>query len=184
MAEPRPRRGDRAAPLQQAERRLERDPAKRHDDSHAWERGDFRVEVAHAGVDLVRRRLVRGRRAADRGHDVRIAKLEPVVDAPRGWNAREPRPIERRHQEVTRAVAREDAAGSVGAVRGGRETDDQQPRRGIAEARDRTSPVHLVAVRAFLFESDAAAVLPQTRTTIAGDNRVANGNERRGWQRR
>ena len=69
--------------------------------------------------------------------------------------------MERGHEEVAgpaRAVAGEHAARAVGAVRGGCEAKQQEPRGRIAEAGHRTAPVDLVAVRALLLDGDAPAV--------------------------
>ena len=85
--------------------------------------------------------------------------------------------VQRGHQEVARAadaVAGEDAAGAVGAVRGRRQADDQQPRARIAEARHRPRPVDVVAKRATLFATDPLAVLTQPRAAFAGDDLFAH----------
>src|SRR5439155_27374392 len=54
--------------------------------------------------------------------------------------------VQRLIQPVTTAVAGEDTAGAVPAVRGRRQADDEEPRPRVAEARHRPAPVFPVAV--------------------------------------
>ena len=127
--------------------------------------------------DLLGRRLVVGRRAAHGRRDVSVAQRQPVVAMLRRRDVREAGAMQRRHQEVARAadaVAGEHAAGPVGAVRGRREADDEQPGARIAEAGNRPGPVGLVAIRAPLLASDARAVRAQARTALAGDDLVVD----------
>src|SRR5262245_46026237 len=77
------------------------------------------------------------------------------------------------HQEVARtagAIAGEHAAGAVGAVRGRRQPDDQQPRRRITEARHRSRPVRFIAVGTPLLAADPLTVLAQPWTALARDD--------------
>ena len=113
---------------------------------------DLRVEMIEAARDLLRQRLVVGRRAAHRGEDVRVRSAQAVVDVSGRRDVGEAGAMQRRHQEVAGAadaVAGEHAAGAVGAVRRGRQADEQQPRVGIAEARHRAAPVGLVRYARF-----------------------------------
>src|SRR5207249_7648135 len=71
MAERGTRLDDDAAALQQLEVRVEPDLSKCNDDADVGQRGDLGVEMREAVGDLVRGRLVGGRRAADRGGDER-----------------------------------------------------------------------------------------------------------------
>ena len=85
----------------------------------------------------------------------------PSSDACGGGEIGEACSMKRRHEEVAGAagaVAGEHAARAVGAVRGGREAEQQEPRGRIAEAGHGTAPVDLIAVRALLLDGDAAAV--------------------------
>src|SRR5881628_2838820 len=59
-------------------------------------------------------------------------------------------------------------------MRGRSETNDQQPRGRIAEAGHRASPIHVVTVGTLLLERYVAAVVPQTWTSVAGDDLVVN----------
>ena len=83
--------------------------------------------------------------------DVRVIKSEAVVDVTRRGDVGEARAMQRRHQEVAGAavaIAGEHAAGAIGAMRRGREADEQQTRRRIAEAGHRPAPIGVVAVGA------------------------------------
>src|SRR5688572_18986846 len=85
--------------------------------------------------------------------------------------------MQRAHQKIARAagaVAGEDAAGAIGAMRRRREADDEQARARIAEAGDGAAPVRFVTKGAPLFARDAGAVLTQPRTAIARHDCVAH----------
>ena len=97
-------------------------------------------EERRAVVALRGEWLVRRRRAADRGRDVGVAELEPVVRPPAGRLVRQPDRVHRREQEVAGRIAGEHAPGPVAAVRRRRQADDQDPRLGVAEARARAGP--------------------------------------------
>ena len=64
-----------------------------------------------------------------------------------------------------------------GAVRRGRETNEQEARTGIAEAEHGLASVHLVFERAPFLARDAIAVLAQPGTLLARDDRVAHVSE-------
>ena len=61
-------------------------------------------------------------------------EAQPVVAVLGARPVRVPGPVQGGEQPVAGAVAGEDAAGAVGAVRGGRQPDDQNAGRGIPEA--------------------------------------------------
>jgi hypothetical protein len=85
--------------------------------------------------------------------------------------------MKRRHEKVSRAadaVAGEHTAGAVRPMCGRRETDEQQLRAWVAEARHGSAPVDLVTVRAALFARDASAVGAEARAEIARDDRGVN----------
>ncbi len=84
--------------------------------------------------------------------------------------------MERRHQEIARAadaVAGEDPAGAVRAVRGRRQPDDEQPRAGSPNPGTGRAQYVSCAEGASFLDADPLAVLAQTRAALAGDNRVA-----------
>ena len=119
--------------------------AEGDDHAGAVEQVELALQIREAVVALRRRRLVGGRRAADGGGDVGVDQPQAVVAAHRGRLVGEAGPVKRRVEPVAGAVAGEHAAGAVGAVGGGGEADDQDPRRGVAEAADRPRPVVLAA---------------------------------------
>ena len=84
--------------------------------------------------------------------------------------------MERRVEPVAGAVAGEHPPGAVGAVGGGGEADDQDPRGRIAEAADRPRPVVLAAEAARRIGRLGLAPGDQPRAAAAG---VDLGGERR-----
>jgi hypothetical protein len=85
--------------------------------------------------------------------------------------------MERRHQKIAGAadaVAGEDAAGTVGAVRCGREADEKHPRAQISKTWDRPAPVHIIYICAPFFARDPGAVRAEPRTAIAGHDGGVN----------
>src|SRR5262249_16387876 len=151
----------------------ESDLAERDDDADAWKRGDLAVEMRETVCDLLGRRLVVGRRASHRGGDERIGQSQAVVRMLRRRDVRESVTMKGGHQEVARAaggVGGEEASGRVGAVRGGRESDDQHARARIAEAGDWLAPVDVVAIRAPFRARDLAAIRAQPWAAVAGDD--------------
>ena len=174
VAELRLRPRHRAPPRRRAQpqRALPREAAEAHDDVHVRQQRDLALEPVRAVRALLRRRQVRRRRAAHRGDDVGAAQREPVVARDRLRLVREPGAVQRREQEVARAVAGEDPARPVAAVRGGREPEDQDPRGRIAEALHRPAPVVPVAIRGPLLARDLLAPLDETRAAAAVDDRL------------
>ena len=93
---------------------------------------------------------------------------------PARWSAR--------HQEIARAagaVAREDPARAVRAVRSRREPDDQQSRGGIAEAGHRTGPVGVQKVGLALLATYPLAVGAKPGTALARHDLVADKGQSR-----
>ena len=120
-----------------------------------------------AGVALLRCRLVRRRGAPHRRGDVDVVEAQPVVGRDRGRLVRQAGPVQRRIEPVAAAVAGEHPAGAVRAVRRGRQTDDQDLRRRIAEARHRSSPIGLVGEGAAPLQRDLLAPGNQPRAGSA-----------------
>jgi hypothetical protein len=85
--------------------------------------------------------------------------------------------VQRRHQKVagsSDAVAGENPPGAVGAMRGWRETDEQETRLRITESRNRLAPVDLVTIRTPFRPRDLGAVISQTWAAGAGDDACLN----------
>ena len=76
--------------------------------------------------------------------------------------------------EVAGAVSGEGAAGAVGAVDSGGETEDEDAGAQVAEAGDGTGPVGLVDVGAATGLADGFSVEAETRAALAGDDVVAD----------
>ena len=85
----------------------------------------------------------------------------------------QPRPPQRREQPVARAVAGEDPPGPVAAVGGRRQAEHDDPRRRVAEARDRPAPVLLIGERGALDPRHLLAPGDQPRTAPAGGDLAA-----------
>ena len=88
--------------------------------------------------------------------------------------------MERAVEHVSGTVTREHAAGAVGAVRAGRQAEDQQMRLGVAETWDGTAPIFPLAVGAPLHLGDVGTVLPKTRAEAAIDDLPLKQFEHRG----
>src|SRR5438445_395456 len=73
-------------------------------------------------------------------------------------------------EKVSRTIAGEDAPGAIAAVCCGRESHDHDARVLVTEARDRTSPVHFVAIRTTLLACDFLAPCHQSRARTTRDD--------------
>src|SRR6185369_11075487 len=131
-----------------------------------------------AAGDLLRQRTVRGGRAAGGRRHVAVEEAQTVAARHRCRLAREARPVQRREQEIARAVAREDAARPVPAVGGGSQPDDQEPSRGIAPARHGAAPVLLILEAPDLDRGDLAAPGAQPRAALARHHVARHARER------
>jgi hypothetical protein len=129
---------------------------------HVRKFSELRLEVSLARDDLVGRRLVVRRSAADGRCDECIAQAQPVLDRLRSWHIGEAVAVQRRHQKITRtsaAIAGEHAAGAIRTVRSRCEAQDQQARGGITKPRDRLRPVSVVSECSALDAANLGAVL-------------------------
>ena len=121
------------------------DLAEADDDADFGQRGDLGREVRGAVADLLGRRFVAGRGAADDGADPDLAELEAVVATGGGGLAGEAEFVEDGVHKVSGAVTGKWAAGPVGAVGPGSEAEDEDAGLGITEAGNGFGPVFLVA---------------------------------------
>ena len=92
-----------------------------------------------------------------------------------GRPCREPDPVQRGEQPVAGPVPGEDPAGPVRAVGGGRQTDDDQAGRRIAEAGHGLRPVRVVAVGRPLLPAHLLAPLDQARARPARHDVAPHG---------
>jgi len=125
---------------QHLDRRLMRDMAQRDEHPCGRHRIGLRLEERPTGADFLRRRLVLGRQALHRVEDDRAVQRQPVLGLRAVRAGGQPEPPERLVQELPRIIAGERAAGPVRAVLAGCQADDAEPRRRIAERRDRRVP--------------------------------------------
>jgi hypothetical protein len=144
--------------LQKVEIRVESDASEGQDRARVNEL-QFLFEIGQAVPDFFGQRLVIGWRAANRGGNQCVLEDEAVIGIFRVRLIGEACAMELLVQEIPRAVAREHAARTVGAVRGGREPDDDEVGFGIAKGRHGTAPVGPIAIRAALGARDFLAVL-------------------------
>ena len=131
VAEPRarPRQRRCRAADRQPERRLPGEGAQR-DDGPQPRAAAGRPRRSSQGAQVSRsagRRLVGRWRAADGGDHPGAEQPLPVAGVRAGRLRRQAGPVQRGEQPVAAAVAGEDPAGPVAAVRGRRQPDDQQP---------------------------------------------------------
>src|SRR5579883_2284178 len=81
------------------------DAPQSDDDASARQRGELLAQEREAGAQLLRSRLVLGRRALERGREVDITQDQPVVLGDRGRLVGKARPVQRLEEEVARLVA-------------------------------------------------------------------------------
>ena len=91
---------------------------------------------------------------------------------------REPGAKERAVEPHARRVAGKHAARAVRTVRPGGETDDEYPRRRIAECRHGLAPIGLVAILPAPLARDRLAVSAQLGTAPAGDDAALDAGQR------
>src|SRR3990170_1373206 len=96
----------------------------------------------------------RGGTVAARGRDVAVGEREAVVGGARGGAAGEAKAMQRLVQPIAAGVAGEHAAGAVGPMGPGCQTDEEQPGIRVPEARHRLAPVGPVAILGFFGEGD------------------------------
>jgi hypothetical protein len=90
----------RAAPLQDTQPYIERDPAECDDHLDALELANLGFQMIEAAGDFLRLWCVIWRRTSHRGDDVSVIESEAIVDVTRGCDVGEARALERRHEEI------------------------------------------------------------------------------------
>ncbi len=108
-------------------------------------RRELTSQEGQAVVALLGRGSVARRRASVDRRDVGVLEHQAVTGLDRAGPWRVPGAVQSLEEELARAtriVAGEHATGPIAPVGGGREADEQDPGRWIAESRDRTTPVH------------------------------------------
>jgi len=171
VAEDRSRANDRTAVASgECKGSIPRDLAQRENNALPFEQTPFIVEERAAVGDLLWKRLVRRRRAPRGGADVAVGKGEPIAAALAGGLIRQAAAMQGGEEEIARAISGEHSSGAIGAMGGGGEADDPDPRIWIAKAGNGFAPVVPFDESAAFFLRDIEAVIAQPRTTGALDN--------------
>ncbi len=123
--------------------------------------------------------LVGRRRTANRGRDVRVVELQTVADTDRFGLVGEAGAVQRREQEVARAVAGEDPTGAVAAV-GGRARARRAASRASGSPKPGTGRPQYVLVP----ERGALSRAPLAPATRRGAGSVGTRRSRRSARRR
>ncbi len=153
-------------PLQEIKISVERDASEGKNRARLDE-FQFAFEIGQAVADFYGQRLVSWRRAADRGGNQRALENKTIIGAFRLRLIRETGAMELRVQEIAGAVSGEHAPGPIGAMRGGRQSDDDEGGFEITKGRNRASPVGPIAIRTALGSRDFLAVTHQAGTLAA-----------------
>ncbi len=117
------------------------------------------------------------------GGDAAVGEDQPVVPSEGVGPVGPAVAVERLVQPAPARVAGEELAGAVGAVRGGRQADDQQARPLVAQAGDGSSPVLLAGKLALPDPSDRTTVCAEARTSFTFDDGLRERGERRDGSR-
>src|SRR6266852_9988943 len=160
--------GDQFSSLQIVEIGFESDSSQGNDDAQIFQSFEFAFQIRSAVGQFLGQRLVARRRAASGGSDVEIGQNKPVVTVGRRRLTSKSRFMQHRIHEVAGGVAGKGAAGAIGAVRAGSESEHEDAGMGIAESGNGLSPVLVVAVSAALLAGNLLAILDQTRAERAG----------------
>src|SRR5438128_1995935 len=104
--------------------------------------------------------------------DIAIAQLKTIIAMRRSRLIGEACAIERAVKPVAAAVACEDAARAIAAMRGGRKTDDQQPRICVAETRHRPAPIRFTGEATDFLARHLFTPGDETRAARAVDNLI------------
>src|SRR5207247_2680418 len=122
-----------------------------NDHTELGERAELTFEERQASVPFLGGRPVpRWRASVDRAQ-VRPAETEAVVHGGGRRPVREPGAMQRREQEITRAIAGEDPPGPVPTMCRGRKPEHQDPGAPFPEPGDRPPPIHRASEAGTLF---------------------------------
>jgi MFS family permease len=128
-------------PCQRPDRAVPRERAECDDDPHRRQETQLADQVRQARVPFRRRGAIGRGRASDDSRHVRADQGQAVVAGNRRGLVGKPGTVERRAQEVGRAVTGEHAARAVSAVGRRSKADEKDPGVGIAEPGDGPRPV-------------------------------------------
>jgi hypothetical protein len=122
---------------------MEGDRAERDEHPRAGHQGELPFQVLAAVFELRREWLVGRRRTAAGRGEQRAREDQPIAATHRDRAVRESRRVQGAIEEIPRLVTGEDPPGAVPAVRGRRETDEQDPRLRVSKGRQGAAPVSL-----------------------------------------
>lgn len=149
---------------------VEGDLAQANDYTDFGERLDLAYEEGSAVAYLLRKRFVLWWSASNDRGNPGLAEFEAVVVGDAGRLVGEAHIVEHGIHKITGAVTGKDAAGSVGPMRPGGESEDVDAGARVAKAGDGASPVGLVPVGAALGFGDAPAIVTKTGAALADDD--------------
>lgn len=168
---------DCAALFQDAQVRVESDFPQRDDNLNVGEQFQFTLEEWTAVAQFVGCWAIAGWRTVRGGGDPGVVKLKAVLCMAAFRLRSEPGAIQRAVQKVTGTISGEHTSSSIGTMSAGRQTEDQQPGRDIAERRHRFPPVIPVKISAPPRNRDTAAVGNQAWTPLAGHDLPIEGDQ-------
>jgi hypothetical protein len=151
----------------------EGDLSERHDNPDLPKQRKLLQEEGATALKLHGGRLVIGWGASGRRGDVTIDEAKAVVTVCRGRLVGETETVQSAVQKVAASIAGEDPARPVSAVRGGGQSDHQQPRARIAEPGHRAPPVLPVAEAPHLLAGDPLPMPQKPRASPAADDLLA-----------
>ncbi len=141
---------------------------KGQQDAGMGEQIPFAVEIGGAIGDFIRQGFIGGRSAADRGADVDAGEFQAIIAMLGMGLIGEAGAVKGGEEKIAGAVAGKNAAGAVGTVSAGGQSDDPDAGGGIAEAGDGFAPVFLGRIGAAFFNGDGLTIGAQASAALAG----------------
>lgn len=123
---------------------VESDFAKANHDAEPRQKLQFAVQIGAAVEQFGGERFVVGRRAVRGGGDVAVDQFQTIVFEKRGGLAAKSGFEHRAKQPIATSITGEHSPGAVGAVRGGRQTNDEKTRVLLSKRRHSPAPITLV----------------------------------------
>lgn len=140
---------------------------QRYEDTGPRQQCQLAIEEGTAEIALVDGRLVRGRRTSNRRSHIGVGQLQTIIERHCLRLIGEARAEERAIEKVAGAIAGEHPTRSVRPMGSRSEADDHHRSRGVAEARHRPAPVHVISVCGSFVDSHLLAPFDQARALSA-----------------
>ena len=150
-----------------------RDLPERNQHPHRRQCGQRGLEIITAGGDLAGLGLVGGRQAFDGVQDHRAPQLQAIAGTGAVLALRQAEFEQGRVEQVASEVTGERPPGAVRTMLARRETDDRQPRVGVAERGNRRVPPVRVLAAAFLSKRHQ----PRAQRAVARRLRLRDGRK-------